>query len=312
MFSFKQVIVVYLFTCICIGVLVCIPPARNTSNSAYFIVEQGQGLRTVSQHLGEQHMVRFPMLFSFILLISDNQMAIKAGTYAIPVGESTYRIAHRLVHAKYNITPYKVTITEGSNIFQMAEILADHLPQFDTRKFVSLAGPYEGLLFPDTYLLSPDMSEADIVDILRDTFTQKTKDLFAAYNISEDDIYETVTLASLVEEETHIAADRPIVAGVLRNRLEIGMLLQVDVTFQYINGKNSYNLTVDDLKDDSPYNTYVHTGLPPTPISNPGLDSIRAVLEYTKTDYLYFLSSKNGVMYYARTFEEHIANRKYL
>jgi len=117
-------------------------------------------------------------------------------------------------------------------------------------------------------------------------------------------------MASILEGEALTTSDRKLVAGVLWRRLEIGMPLQVDATFSYVNGKTTFELTLDDLKIDSPYNTYKYKGLPPTPINNPGLNSINAALYPTKTKYLYFLSGNDGKMHYARTFEEHKRNRQ--
>ena len=165
-------------------------------------------------------------------------------------------------------------------------------------------------MYPDTYLFLPDVSEVNVLNLLLRTFEEKTKDIFVERGLSEQEVADVINLASIVEEETFNNEDRRIVAGVLLNRLEINMPLQVDVTFQYINGKNSYTLTVADLKEDSPYNTYVNRGLPPTPISSPSLESIMAVLDPVPSEYLYFLSSRSGVMYYAKTFEGHIRNRQ--
>jgi UPF0755 protein len=303
-------IVVYSFTCAVICVLGGIAPAEKQTHELYFIIESGQSAKSVAHQLGTHGLVRFPLVFELLLTVTANQSNIKAGTYYIENPQNMLTMVKRLTQGMYDITPLKVTIIEGSNVFEIADILAPNLPDFDSTEFIKLAFPYEGFLFPDTYLLSPDMTEQNIIDLLRTTFNQKTKHIFAG--LSESEIYELVTLASLVEEETYTSADRPIVAGILRHRLEIGMPLQVDVTFQYINGKNSYNLTLEDLKHTSLYNTYVHKGLPPTPISNPSLESLEATRYYTVTEYLYFLSSRSGVMYYGRTFEEHKSNRKYL
>jgi UPF0755 protein len=119
---------------------------------------------------------------------------------------------------------------------------------------------------------------------------------------------EIIKMASIVETEARMEKTRRVVAGILWERIRRGMPLQVDVSFRYINGKTTRNLTVSDLKIDSPYNSYIYKGLPPTPIANPGLEAILASANPIKTDYLYFLTGKDNVMYYARTFEEHVVN----
>lgn len=120
-------------------------------------------------------------------------------------------------------------------------------------------------------------------------------------------------MASLIEREAKTDEDRKTIAGILWNRIDLKMPLQVDAVFGYIKGIDTYHPTSEDLSIESPYNTYLHAGLPPTPISNPGLESLHAAATPTKTDYLYYLTGKDGVMHYAKTFEEHKANRaKYL
>lgn len=124
---------------------------------------------------------------------------------------------------------------------------------------------------------------------------------------------EIITMASLIEEEANTKESRRIISGILWQRIKQGMRLQVDAVFPYIMNKFSLQLTKEDLMDDSPYNTYRYAGLPPGPISNPGWDSIYAAIYPAKTSYLYYLSDREGNMYYAKTFEEHKANKaKYL
>lgn len=151
------------------------------------------------------------------------------------------------------------------------------------------------------------------MEIMKLNFDNKIIELKEQIENSKYSLNEIITLASIIEEEAIKEEDRKIVSGILQTRLKIGMALQVDATFAYINGKNTYALTHDDLRKDSPYNLYTNVGLPPTPISNPGIESIKAVLEPINTDYLYFLSDLNGNVYYAKNFDEHQANReKYL
>ena len=117
-------------------------------------------------------------------------------------------------------------------------------------------------------------------------------------------------MASLLEEEARTTRSRQIISGILWKRIERGMRLQVDAVFPYILGKNTFELTLDDLAVDSPYNTYRYAGLPLGPISNPGLDSLRAALHPVQTPYLYYLSDKNGVFHWSRTYEEHLKKKK--
>ena len=148
---------------------------------------------------------------------------------------------------------------------------------------------------------------------MRENFDAKISSLSADINTSGHSISDTVIMASIVEKEARTSTNRKIVAGVLWNRLALGMPLQVDAVFGYIFNRDTYSPSLADLKTESPYNLYLHIGLPPGPIDNPGLDSLLAALHPTKTNYFYYLTDPNGVMHYATTFAEHQANQmKYL
>jgi UPF0755 protein len=145
--------------------------------------------------------------------------------------------------------------------------------------------------------------------MMNKVFLQKIETI-SGLATSTHSLKDSIIMASILENEARTTESRKIIAGILWKRLYLGMPLQVDSTFSYINGKNTYDLTLDDLKINSPYNTYLYKGLPPGPISNPGLDAINDAIYPTKTPYLYFLSSKSGDMYYAKTFEEHKRNKE--
>lgn len=281
---------------------------RNISTH-YFTVEPGDSSTRIAQRLSDEGLIQYDLVYKIIvkLLLLDNDA--KSGTYAVEKGENLISWIQRIHTGDFRIEPIKVRLVEGLNVYEIADVLEETLLDFDSVDFAVKAAPYEGFLFPDTYLVLPDATPDAILTLLRETFVEKTEDLFFQYDVAKEEIADIVNLASIVEEETFNNEDRRIVAGVLQNRLKINMPLQVDVTFKYINGKNSYTLTLDDLREDSPYNTYTNTGLPPTPISNPSLESIEAVLNPIENDYLYFLSSRSGKMYYAKTFEGHKRNR---
>jgi UPF0755 protein len=170
----------------------------------------------------------------------------------------------------------------------------------------------EGYLFPDTYEVSTDQTCEQMIDAMLINFGNKlTPELQEKIKGQDKTIFEVVTMASLLEKEVKTLEDKKIVAGILHNRLQMGMPLQLDSTVNYITGKNDPGVLIKDTQIDSPYNTYKYKGLPIGPISNPGMDSISAALEPTETDYLYYLS--DGKTYYAKTLKEHAANRaKYL
>jgi len=187
------------------------------------------------------------------------------------------------------------------------------LPSFSSEAFLSEVANnnYEGSLFPDTYFFMPNTKASDVILTMRENFARQIKPFEEDIVKSEKDVDEIIIMASIIEGEANqqIEAKR-IIGGILWKRIRLEMPLQVDAPFKYYNGKHSYTLTTEDLQEDHEYNTYVNKGLPPSAIGNPGLDSIRAAIAPTNSDYLYFMSDKNGNMYYARDFEGHQANRE--
>ncbi|MFA7663080.1 MAG: endolytic transglycosylase MltG, partial [Patescibacteria group bacterium] len=171
-----------------------------------------------------------------------------------------------------------------------------------------------GYIFPDTYHITTTATAEEIMDKALSNFGNKlTPELRAEIKAQGKTIYEIITLASIVENEVAKAEDMKIVAGIFWNRLDIGMGLQSDATINYITSGKTTRPTADDLKIDSPYNTYKYRGLPPGPIANPGIASIEAVINPTKTDYLYFLTTPDKQTIFSKTFEEHVAAKnKYL
>jgi UPF0755 protein len=275
-------------------------------------VEAGQSLQSVTLSLYRNHIISSPLLFRSAVILFGGEKRVIAGNYLLDTRDGIIALAWRLVQGRFHIGMAKLTIPEGWSAVQIADYLQDTLPHFDRAGFLSAAKKQEGYLFPDTYFVSPSASASDIIGMMRQNFDAKIASL-PEIKSSSHSLSEIVTMASILEEETKTPEARREVSGILWHRITLGIPLQVDSAFAYVNGKNTYSLTADDLKIDSPYNTYVHAGLPPGPISNPGLDAIAAALHPTQSDYLYFLSSKDGTMHYAKTFEEHKSNKlKYL
>ena len=185
------------------------------------------------------------------------------------------------------------------------------------RRLLNGKRSYEGYLFPDTYEFSPDVSAADVVTRMRlrfkEIWTEIEQDMANASPDqlrAEDSLPRIVTMASLLEKETKPGPDRALVSGILWHRVDIGMALQVDAVFGYIKSVDTYHPSGKDLDIDSPYNTYRHKDLPPGPIGNPGKDALRAALMPKESSYLYYLSDRDGAVHYAKTFEEHKANKE--
>ena len=170
----------------------------------------------------------------------------------------------------------------------------------------------EGFLFPDTYFFPKNISAEEAVKIILQNFNKKTDSVFRK-TAADKEVYDILIMASILEKEARTAEDKKIIADILWRRLKEGRPLQVDASLQYITGRNTFELTKKDLKMDSPYNTYRYKNLPPAPISNPGIDSIEAAFEPEANPFWYYLSDKDGIIHYSKTFEEHKSKKeKYL
>jgi len=284
--------------------------------SSIYNLKSGQTLSTLSDNFVKSNIIRSDFWFkSFVYIFTLGNTNIKAGNYGMYNKQNVIDLAWRVSHGILQIIPVKITIPEGLNSFEIADILSSAFPAFDKKIFLNLVekGKYEGYLFPDTYFIMPDMSEVQMIKMMNDNFNEKIQEVsfdIKKFGKSESDV---IKMASIVEEEGRTMETRKIIAGILWKRIALKMPLQVDASFKYINGKTTATLTIEDLKIDSPYNSYTRRGLPPTPISNPGLEAIKATITPTKTPYLYFLTDAEGNMHYAVTFQEHVNNKlKYL
>jgi len=203
-----------------------------------------------------------------------------------------------------------VRIPEGATIKQIGELFEQEFRYFDKNAFYQLTEGKEGYLFPDTYLFLETVKAYEVVNMLEDTFSEKITELLPLLKESNRSLEEVVIMASIVEKEATAEA-RQEVADILWKRLEIDMPLQVDATFVYSVGRGTFDITKDDLRDESNlYNTYTHPGLPPTAISNPSFESLKAAATKQDTEDLFFLTGHDGEMYYAETFEGHKKNRQ--
>lgn len=272
-------------------------------------IEAGESLQSITNYLYENHIIKSKVTFQTHVIIQGGEKKMKAGDYLLDSREGPADLAYRFVHGEYHLTVTKITIPEGWNTFQMADYFGKTLINFDQKTFLKLAKSKEGYMFPDTYFVSPGIKPDRLIDLMQKNFEVK-KDMVQGIATTTLSLKDVIIMASILEEEARTTDSRRIIAGILWKRLSLGMPLQVDSTFSYINGKNTYELTLDDLAIDSPYNTYIYKGLPPGPIGNPGADAIFAAIHPIATKYLYFLSSKSGKMYYATTFEQHKRNKE--
>ncbi len=281
----------------------------NFPNKIIFTIEKGETLGEIAKNLKKENLIKstFWLKNSVIFLKKENN--IPAGDYFFDKPIGAFNLAKRITRGDFGLQSIRITIQEGLNIFEIADLLQKNFTKFDREEFIQLAKDKEGYLFPDTYFFAPNTKTKDFIEIMERNFEEKIKVIKDELENFGKPLDKVLTMASIVEKEASTTEARRMIAGILWKRLEIKMPLQVDVTFKYINGKNTYQLSKKDLKIDSPYNTYLYSGLTPTPISNPGLNAILATIQPEENDYLYFLSDKNGNMFYAESFEEHVANK---
>lgn len=285
------------------------PPAEFLPGSIVSIT-RGASMSDISQELAAEHIIKHPVLLRSLLRVSGTSSHLQAGAYLFAVPQNLFVVAYRLVTGSYDIPPARITFPEGITVREMAIQIANTLPLVSEKEFLLIGKQYEGYLFPDTYLFYPSSDTASIIETMRENFNERIAPLSGDIISSGHSLSDIVIVASLVEKEARTVPNKRIVAGILWNRLARGMPLQVDAVFGYIFNKNTYSPSYADLKVDSLYNTYTHTGLPPGPINNPGLESLDAALHPTKTDYLYYLTGSDDLMHYATTYAGHQSNQK--
>jgi len=272
-------------------------------------IEKGMTLKQITAKLETQGILQHPWLFLTYAHLLRKEGKLKAGEYFFDKPVSPHEVLDILVEGK--VYALKVQLIEGWTLDQIADYLESipfKEPNFK-EEFLRLARDktLEGYLFPNTYYLSPNIKILDMLGTLVKEFEKKYQEamtdlkgitpLFSKHQI--------ITLASLIEKETGLESERPLISSVFYNRLAKKMPLASDPTVIYGLKNFSGDIRNVDLKNPHPYNTYVHSGLPPGPICNPGLNSIKAALYPAATDFLYFVSKKDGTHHFSKTAEEH-------
>jgi len=291
-------------------------------------IRRGYTLKKISLILKKYDVIKDPYIFIFLSKITGNEKKIRSGKYILPEHLGEFRTLIWLVKGKGRITQIKVTIPEGLASFEIARILYQKcgvdtiefmqkvndtifIKKF-SKKYKILDGinSLEGFLFPSTYYFYYDAPPEEIIEVMVEEFfknfdslwIKKSKELGYTF-------YDVLKIASLVEKEAIVEREKPVIASVFYNRLKKGYFLQSNVTILYVLRKHKAWLSEEDLNIESPYNTYKYKGLPPTPICNPSISSIKAALNPAKTNYLYFVTKWDGTHFFAKTFKEHIRNK---
>ena len=300
-------------------------PADPNGKIVDFTVRRGANAAQVAADLLKAGLIKSALAFKYVLYESGTENGLQTGTYKVSAALSPRdlatlfqkaagdQVALRLIEG-WRLTEVAVAVNKTFPSISVADFTAAAV--VGTRNNFVLSGldpktSLEGFLYPDTYFLRPDTTADQIIGILLDTFETKAGPaLRTAAADRKVAIYDIVKLASIVEREARDRAESPLIAGVYQHRIDISMKLDADPTIQYAKGSWG-ELSLDDLKLDSPYNTYLNPGLPPTPICDPGLAALQAAAQPEKTDYLYFVAKSDGSgdHAFAKTLEEQEANR---
>ncbi len=283
-----------------------------------FVVPRGSTLGDVVAGLQSAGLVAHPIALRLLARLRGDEADIQSGQFRFPAHQTSDEILRRLISG--TVDALWVTFPEGFTAREMGARLAAHqlieAAAFD--RYAARTGLYvdgtrtttlEGFLFPSTYLVPVGADASRIAHILTDQFFQELPANAAskarALGLT---VPQVITVASLIEREAQADDERALMAGVYYNRLRAGMPLEVDATIEYVFPEHHTVITRRDLEIDSPYNTYRHTGLPPTPIANPGKASIDAAFTPVHSEYLFYVYKGNGHHAFAKTLEEHNAN----
>lgn len=283
-----------------------------------FLIKSGSNIKSIAQDLSMQKIIDDPWLFILLAKVKGVETRVRAGEYEIKVEMTPEELLEKFTQG--SAIQYSFTVIEGWSFRQMLVAIANDpvieytLGDKTDEEIMSILGypdeHPEGLFFPDTYRFPKGTSD---VDFLRRAYQVMQKHLAREWSQRASELplkssYEALILASIIEKETGAGFERPLISGVFIQRLKKNMRLQTDPTIIYgLGEKFDGNIRFRDLKKDTPYNTYLHAGLTPTPIALPGLEAIRAALHPAKTEALYFVSRGDGTHQFSATLEEHNA-----
>lgn len=312
--------------------------ASNSNVLQNFEIKEGEGVKVIAANLASKKLIENEKFFLYHLWKTKKDAKLQAGAYEISPDMTISQIVDKFTGGKVKVEVVKLTIPEGFTNKKIIDLLRQKEPaiadEFEeivqckclgnadcacdkfSKKYDFLAQipngvDMEGYLFPDTYFIDKEETGATLVSKFLNNFNKKVDaNLRAKISTSGKTLHEVVTLASIVEREVPTEEDAKMVAGVFQNRLDTQMALESCATLAYFQGVDKRQFSYEDTRIESPYNTYINPGLPPGPISNPGLTSIRATVEPTDSDFIFFLSNfETGETVYSKTFDEHVINK---
>ena len=299
------------------------PLSPRSQATVEMTVRWGASLGSVAQELEAQGVVRSADQFKLTAKLFGKTQKLRVGRFSLHKGSSNHQALWALLEGPQSFID--LTLPRGYDSRRFAGIIAAQL-QLDSTRIMELvrdpafivaqgidAPTLEGYLYPETYRLTFGMKEEQVLQMLVQQFKSQVPDsLMQGRHASGLDFNNILTLASIIEGEAMFDDEMPVISSVYHNRLKLGMKLQADPTIQYLIPDGPRRLLLRDLRIDSPYNTYLYAGLPPTPINNPSVKAIRAALQPADTDYLFFVAVGNGRHTFSRTYGQHLnAKRRF-
>lgn len=274
-----------------------VKPVSTDSQKIDFLISKGSSVSQIGNNLEKSGLIKNAIVFKFFVQATSSQNKIQAGEFQLSPNMTMFNILDTL---KKGPAELWVTIPEGLRHDEIADRFTKGLSKDEVFKaeFIKLAQPLEGYLFPDTYLFPKDVAATKIVDKMKSTFTKK---------VDADITLDQLIMASIIERETKGNLEKPVVAGILFKRLANDWPLQVDASIQYAKG-DWKPILISDKNLNSRYNTYKFQGLPPGPISNPGLASLQAAMNPEESEYWYYIHDDSGKIHYAKNIDEHNKN----
>jgi len=290
--------------------LTFVPIDPFSKEEVLFELEKGQGSRAIAYNLQQQGLVAWSSIFRVYVLTVGVSGNLQAGTYSLSPSMNIPQIAEKFTNG--DIVKEKITIIEGWSLKDIGFYL-EYNGMYQAEELYDEMPELEGYLFPDTYWIRKGASLEEIIEMMQNNFDKKLEPLMESINEKGLDLEDVITMASLIEKEVQTKEDKEIVSGIFWKRIKYGYPLQSCASIAYIKGIPQWRYSYEDTRIESPYNTYLNYGLPPGPISNPGLDSILAAINPKDSPYLYYLSTPEGETIYSRTLDEHnAATAKYL